>query len=261
MKWRIESVNLMKFVLALVLITTWVSISSADESAEMADRIAAQMAAPDRHSFDLPRDEARKPLETFLFLGLKPGMTVMDVGAYAGYTTEMLAAAVGPEGKVYSQNTEQVYLRYADGYYKRTMDERLAGNRLPNVELYIAEYDDLGLEGELDMAFLGNLIHDFYNRDGEAEAVAFLEEIYRALKPGGVLGVIDHVGDPGRNNGGLHRIEPQKARDVLKKAGFVIESESDLFANPDDDHSLMVYNEAIYRNTDRFFFKAVKPLE
>lgn len=249
------------FLFSLVLGFLWIPGIDADVDDEMAERIARQMAAEDRHSFDLPRDQARKPFETFQFLGLERGMTVMDVGAYAGYTTEMLSAAVGPEGTVYAQNTEQVYLNYAEGYYKRTMDERLAGNRLPNVVLLIAEYDELGIEGELDMAFLGNLIHDFLNRDGEELAVRFLESIYRALKPGGVLGVVDHVGLADKNNGPLHRIEPKRARDLLLQAGFIIEAESDLFANPADDHSLMVYNEEIYRRTDRFFFKAVKPVK
>jgi predicted methyltransferase len=249
------------YLFVLFLAGLWTAAVNADQTGGMAERIAMQMQVPDRHSFDLPRDEARKPYETFRFLGLESGMTVMDVGAYAGYTTEMLAAAVGPEGKVYAHNTEQVYLNYAEGYYKRTMDERLAGNRLPNVVLHIAEYDDLGHEGEVDMAFLGNLIHDFKNRDGEESAVAFLKSIHRALKPGGVLGVVDHVGVAGRDNGKLHRIEPEHARELLHKAGFVIESESGLFANPGDDHSLMVYNEEIYRRTDRFLFKAVKPAQ
>jgi predicted methyltransferase len=248
---------LFAFCLAVPLTTS----VSADQPGDMAERIELQMQAPDRHSFDLPRDEARKPFETFRFLGLESGMTVMDVGAYAGYTTEMLAAAVGLNGKVYSQNTEQVYLNYAEGYYQRTMDERLAGNRLPNVVLHIAEYDELGHEGEVDMAFLGNLIHDFQHRDGEELALAFLKSIHRTLKPGGVLGVVDHVGVAGRDNGKLHRIEPEQARGLLRKAGFVIEAESNLFANPEDDHSLMVYNEDIYRRTDRFLFKAVKLAE
>jgi predicted methyltransferase len=250
--------RLMQWV-APCLAATLVVAVAADEPRDMAERIAQQMRAPDRHRFDLPRDEHRKPFETFQFLGLASGMTVMDVGAYAGYTTEMLAAAVGPDGKVYSQNTEQVLLRYADGYYKRTMDERLADNRLPNVVLYLTEYDDLGLEGQLDLAFLGNLLHDFYHRDGEANALAFLASIRRALKPGGVLGVMDHVGVAGRDNARLHRIEPERARELIRRAGFVIEAESELFANPQDGHDLMVYDEAIYRRTDRFLLRAVRP--
>jgi predicted methyltransferase len=246
------------YIFALCLTATWIAAVQADQKSEMAERISQQMSTSDRHRFDLPRDEHRKPYETFRFLGVKSGMTVMDVGAYAGYTTEMLAAAVGPDGKVFSQNTEQVYLNYAEGYYKRAMDERLASDRLPNVVLHIAEYDDLGFEGKLDLAFLGNLIHDFQYRDGEEKALAFLASIRLALKPGGVLGVMDHVGVAGRDNAKLHRIEPDHARELLRKAGFFIEAESDLFANPGDDHSLMVYDEAIYRRTDRFLFKAVK---
>ncbi len=240
------------FVLAVPL------AACAGGAPQMQARIQAQMAAPDRHEFDQPRDAARKPFATFQFLGVKAGMTALDVGAYAGYTTEMLAAAVGPEGRVYSHNTRRVLTRYADGYYQRTMDERLANNRLPNVVLHIREYEDLGLDETVDVAFLGNLLHDFYHRDGRAQAVAFLREIGRTLKPGGVLGITDHVGQPGRNNGALHRIDPATARSLLREAGFRISAESDLFANPADDHSLMVYNEKIYRQTDRFFFKAVK---
>ena len=230
-----------------------------DAAQAMAERIEAQMQAPDRHRWDERRDASRKPFETFRFLGLRAGMTAMDVGAYAGYTTEMLAAAVGPQGKVYSHNRERVLTNYADGYYQETMQERLANDRLANVVLHVREYDDLGLVDTLDLAFLGNLLHDFYHRGGRARALAFLASIHAALKPGGVLGVTDHVGLAGRNNRALHRIEPDIARELLREAGFVIQAESDLFANPEDDHGVAVYNDAVYLKTDRFLFRAGKP--
>lgn len=230
----------------------------ADEAGEMAARIEAQMQAPDRHRFDAPRDAARKPFETFQFLGLREGMTALDVGAYAGYTTEMLAAAVGPTGKVYSHNRERVLTNFADGYYGRTMEERLANDRLPNVVPHVREYGDLGLEGTVDVAFLGNLLHDFYRRDGREGAVALLGNIRATLKPGGVLGITDHIGVPGADNHRLHRIEPDVARALLQEAGFVVEAESDLLANAGDDHTLMVYNDEIYLRTDRFLFRARK---
>lgn len=232
-----------------------------DNGDPMAARIAKQQQADDRHEFDFRRDSARKPYELFRFLGLEEGMTALDVGAYAGYTTEMLSAAVGPSGKVYSHNTEKVLKTYAEGYYDRTMTERLANDRLPNVVLYLREYDDLGLDNEVDVAFLGNLLHDFYHRDGEDNALAFLQSIYAALKPGGVLGVMDHVGLENANNARLHRMSPTLARNLLEQAGFEIDAESRLFANPDDDYSLMVYNDAVYLKTDRFLLRARKPVE
>ncbi len=225
----------------------------------MFERIQAQQRAPDRHRYDLPRDRARKPFEAFQFLGIEEGMTVLDVGAYAGYTTEMLAAAVGASGRVYSQNTQQVLERYADGYYQRTMTERLADNRLANVTLHVREYDDLGLDREVDVAFLGNLLHDFYYRDGEEAAITFLTAIRQALKPGGVLGITDHVGRDDLDNARLHRMEAALARSLLESAGFEVVAESDLYSNPADGHDLMVYDERIYRQTDRFFLKARAP--
>jgi len=232
----------------------------AQQTDPMAQRIEAQMAKPDRHRFDLPRDAGRKPYALFKFLGIEAGMTVMDVAAYAGYTTEMMAAAVGPAGKVYSQNTRQVLERYAEGYYQRTMAERLRDNRLPNVEMLICEYTELGHANEIDVAFLGNMLHDFYNFEGEAQTLAYLRAIYRALKPGGVLGVSDHVGVDGADNRGLHRLAPHIARSLLLQAGFTVEAQSDLYANPSDSHALMVYDEKIYRHTDRFLLRARKPL-
>lgn len=253
--WKLFTPVIVSGLLALLTAHAY-----ADPADPMAQRIQAQMAKPDRHKFDLPRDAGRKPYETFKFLGVEEGMTVMDVGAYAGYTTEMLAAAVGPSGKVYSQNTRRVLENYADGYYQRTMDERLADNRLPNVQMLIAEYTDLGHNGEIDLAFLGNMLHDFYNYEGETQSIEYLREIYRSLKPGGVLGITDHIGVAGANNTELHRMLPADARRLLEMAGFVIEAESDLLANPEDGHDLMVYDEKIYRQTDRFFFRARKPL-
>lgn len=232
------------------------SASSADP---MAIRISKQQKAPDRHQWDFRRDPARRPYEVFRYLGIEEGMTALDVGAYAGYTTEMLSAAVGPQGKVYAHNTEEVLRTYADGYYDRTMAERLANDRLPNVVPHLREYDDVGLDDEVDVAFLGNLLHDFYYRDGEENALGFLSSIHKSLKPGGVLGVMDHVGIDGADNKTLHRMTPQLARELLTRSGFEIEAESDMFANSGDDHSLMVYNDEIYLRTDRFLFRARKP--
>ncbi len=246
-------------VLFLALGSISLGIASAAPDDEMEQRIRAQMERTDRHQYDLPRDEHRKPYETFIFLGLEEGMTVLDVGAYAGYTSEMLSAAVGPAGKVHAHNTERVFYEFAEGYYQRAMEERLANGRLPNVSMLLAPYGDLGLDGSVDVAFLGNLLHDFYYRDGRDEAIAYLKSVAKTLKPGGVIGIMDHVGVSGQDNKALHRIGPRLARELIAEAGLYVEAETDLFANDQDPHTTHVYDDSIYRRTDRFLFRVVRP--
>jgi predicted methyltransferase len=107
-------------------------------------------------------------------------------------------------------------------------------------------------------------LHDVYNgfQDqpaGEPAAVEFLRSIHAALKPGGVLAVIDHVGVAGQDNKKLHRMLLQQARDAITKAGFVIEAESKLLANPADDHTKGVFDPALRGHTDQFMIRARKP--
>jgi predicted methyltransferase len=118
--------------------------------------------------------------------------------------------------------------------------------------------------GNLDAAVTAMNLHDVYNgyagqAGGEAPAVEFLKAIHAVMKPGGVLGVIDHVGVDGQDNAALHRMLPQQARDALTKAGFVIEAESTILANPADDHTKGVFDPAIMGHTDQFMFRARKP--
>ena len=116
-------------------------------------------------------------------------------------------------------------------------------------------------DGKIDVAITALNLHDTYIFGGEAGAVIFLKNIFTALKPGGVLGVIDHVGIAGQDNISFHRIEKSMAMTFLKYAGFVIEAESDLLANPKDDHMLPMRDPSLERNTDRMLIKARKPAD
>ena len=111
-----------------------------------------------------------------------------------------------------------------------------------------------------DAAVTAMNLHDIYNsQGGEAAAVAFAKGVYDALKPGGVFGVIDHVGIAGQNNAEFHRIQLQQAKDVLTKAGFVIEAESNILHNPADDHTKGVRDPSVRGHTDQFLIRARKP--
>jgi len=219
--------------------------------------IAAGGNAAPRPEADVARDAGRMPFAVLAFLGVEPGMTALDVIAAGGYYTEVLSNAVGAEGIVYTQNPAQV-LRMFDGRNDRALTERLADNRLPNVRRLDREMSDLGLsEGSVDVAITALNFHDVYNGSPEA-AQAMLATIRGLLKPGGVLGIVDHVGAPGADNAKLHRIDPALAIAAAETAGFKVEV-SDLLANPDDDHSLMPFAPEIRGQTDRFLLKLTKP--
>lgn len=218
------------------------------------------LASESRSAEDRARDEGRKPAAVIAFLGIERGDTVVDLIAAGGYYTEVLSLAVGPEGKVYAQNTAFV-LKMRDGTNDRAMSERLAGGRLPNVVRLDRELDDLGLApGSIDAAITALNFHDVYNGRGPQSAAAFLDTVYAFLAPGGVLGVIDHAGNPSADNEKLHRIEESLAVAAAREAGFEVER-SDLLRNPADDRSRFVFDPEIRGHTDRFLLKLTRPAE
>ncbi len=233
----------------------------ADAVADVADSDAIEadwtvaLTAVGRSAQDQDADAARKPIEVVGFLDIEPGMTVLDLIAAGGYYTEVLAAAVGREGKVYSHNTEFI-LTMREGKNEKTISARLADDRLPNVERWDREFGQLGMSNQVDAAMLSLNLHDVYNYQGKDTALAFLKDIAVALKPGGVLGVIDHAGISGVDNKELHRIEQVLAEQLLVESGFVIEAQSDLLANADDTHTVGVFDPAMRRQTDRFLIRA-----
>jgi predicted methyltransferase len=221
---------------------------------EQVTRMRAALAAPERSADNKARDAARKPIETVQFFGIKTGDTVVDLIAVGGWFTEVLSAAVGPRGKVYMQNLPQLV----------QPTEAALVQRLGNVQAVHTTLAEAGVVGSADAVVTAMNLHDVYNGfggqpGGEAPAVAFLQAVYAAMKPGGVLAVIDHVGVAGQNNTQLHRMLPQQARDVITKAGFTIEAESTLLANPADDHTKGVFDPSLGRATDQFMFRARKP--
>jgi predicted methyltransferase len=122
----------------------------------------------------------------------------------------------------------------------------------------VVDADDMPFVNDIDMAFWGFNLHDIYNESGEEAALIFLAGIERALKPGGVLAISDHVGEAGNDNAKLHRIEPEIMKDLLRKAGFTIEATSDFLANPKDDHTRSIYDDDLRYMTDRILIRARK---
>jgi predicted methyltransferase len=238
---------------ALALCGALIQVAHAQD--EQATRMRTALAAPERSAENKARDADRKPIETVQFFGIKTGDSVVDMIAVGGWFTEVLSAAVGPRGHVYSQNPPFVPESDAGKAFIK---------RLGNAEDVRVPLAQAGVVEKADAVVTAMNLHDIYNGfnnqpAGEPAAVEFLKAIYAALKPGGVLGLIDHVGVAGQDNAKLHRMLPQQARDAITKAGFTIEAESKLLANPADDHTKMVFDPAIRGHTDQFMFRARKP--
>jgi predicted methyltransferase len=214
------------------------------------------LANPARSAADRERDARDKPAETYELAGFKRGDTVADILGGSGYNSEILSGIVGPEGHVLLVNNTG----YED-FGKKGLAERLADNRLPNVRHIVGPSDALGMgENVLDGAVIVMSYHDLYwvsDKDGwpRIDAGQFLDQVVRALKPGGVLLVVDHSAKEGAGSSAaqtLHRIDEQFAIADFRAHGLVLETSSDVLRNPADDRSKLVFDPSIRGKTDRF---------
>ena len=250
---NIQRIRFMTFALLLVLAAP---LSASDWDAEsLATAIAAN---PGRPAEDDGRDDGRKPGEVLVFLGVRQGMTVLDVIAAGGWYTEALSVAVGERGKVYAQNPPTV-LQMREGANEKAISARLADGRLANVERLNVDLAAMELPaGSIDLALTALNLHDIYYRYGEEAALGMMKRVYQALKPGGVFGVIDHNGAEGNDNAQLHRIPSSIAQSTAVKAGFEVEYSSELLKNANDPLDVLVFDPAVRGHTDRFLLRLRK---
>lgn len=208
-------------------------------------------------------DAGRKPAELLAFLDLKPGMRVADLMAGFGYTTELMARAVGPEGVVYAQNNRFVRERFAEP----TWTERLATPAMANVQRLDTELDapfpaDLD---DLDMVVMVLFYHDTYWQKVDREAMN--AAIFAALRPGGSYVIVDHSAAEGAGATGvqtLHRVEESLVRQEVEAAGFRLVERADFLRNPADTRDWNAAPRAAMESgrrgeSDRFVVRFRKP--
>ncbi len=231
-------------------------------AAHAADIYDAAVAHVGRPSTDLKRDATDKPAQVLRFAGIKPGMGVLDFMAANGYYSELLSYIVGPQGHVLMLNNK-AYDDYSTGW-----PTRVANNRLPNVEHRTAEFADLGLQPDsFDAIVMVKVYHDLYwvsPKDGwpKVDVGHVLDQLQRALKPGGVLLLVDHSAKPCTGNhdaGTLHRIDEQYARKDFEAHGFRFVKASDALRNPADKRDTVSYKQPALGHTDRFMLLFRKP--
>ena len=248
---------------AVLLFTLLAAFSVTSVSQELDTRaLELAISGPDREVTDFIRDDTRKPVQVLEFLGVRPGMTVLDLYAAGGYYTFILSKAVGDSGLVYAQNTERG-LRFVEDRQSITqgaaLNAKIERGKLDNVEQIVRPLGEIGLtEASLDFIIVAQTLHDYYNPNPD-RALDMLLQLKSLLKPGGVIGITDHVGLPGRDNRDLHRMEIQQAIELAQRAGFEVET-SNLLRVAEDDHSRSIFDPRLNRSTDRFLLKLSKPL-
>ncbi|MDX1554691.1 MAG: methyltransferase domain-containing protein [Xanthomonadales bacterium] len=218
------------------------------------------MQSPYRIEEDFERDKTRHPGEVLTFVGIEPGMTVLDLFSGGGYYTTLISGIVGDDGAVTAHNNA-AYLPYAG----EELEKRKARGTPANVQSLIAEANDLELpESHYDAVMAVLTWHDFYYVDPEngwpaIDAEGMVRKLCRTLKPGGVLGVVDHAAESGADvretAQNLHRIDPARVRSDLQGDCFEYTGEIGILANPRDDHSLPMFDEGIRGQTDRFVYR------
>ena len=253
---------------AAVLAAASFTAAHAEDAPKVHPAIQAAIDSPDRPEADRKRDEGRRPGITLEFFGVRPGQTVIEYVATGGVTAELLARTVGPKGKVYMQNSP-VWLDGAGATAETQITERLANNRLPNVVRLDKAPQDLGLPpNSVDGAVMNLVFHDMFwmAKDPAKDVPAILANLYKTLKPGGWVGIVDHAAPVGTGSTmaverrGQHRIDEEFAKRLFLDAGFKLDQESKLLRNPDDDHQKPFYApEWREKFTDRFAFRFVKP--
>jgi len=246
--------------LCIVLLAFGTCVAHATDDNNKA--IAAAIADPARPPSDTERDANRKPAQTLAFADVKAGDKVGDYGTGSGYFTRLFADIVGAAGHVYA-SVPSGLLKYPN-IVKGIAEVQTFAFTHANVSVtYAAPLDAARYPEPLDLFWISQNYHDLKDSFmGPVDMAAFNRTVYAALKPGGVYIVLDHVaakGSPADVTETLHRIEPGLVRREVEAAGFKLESESSLLANPADPHTADPFDASIRGRTDQFILKFRKP--
>jgi predicted methyltransferase len=272
MKLRIALASTWFLLVAPVAVATAAAAQSAPVAATIAetapipeskipDYIKAAVNSPERPAADKALDAGRKPEQMLAFFGIEPGMKVADLWAGGGWSSELLARTVGPDGKEYSQNPPaflEKFKKAGDAWKARLKEPGLA-----NVVEVARPFDSHDLlpvpPGSLDAVITNMNYHDMVGRGFDMKLIN--SQVMKALKPGGVYGIIDHSAQPGsgaRDTTTLHRIDEALVKKQVEAAGFKLVGESSALRNPKDDRTWFVFKHR--GQTDRFMLKFEKPM-
>jgi len=222
--------------------------------------IAQAVANPARPKEDIDRDAARKPGDMLEFAGIKPGQTVVDLMPGKGYFSKLFSSAVGPNGKVYAFQPAE-FAKFAKTPFPA--NGTVPDSAWPNVVFVSAPINDFAVPTQADVVWTAQNYHDMHDSFmGPADLAKVNAAVFKALKPGGYYVILDHAAAAGSGLSAtdtLHRIDPASVKAEVTAAGFKFVGESKVLANPDDNHTLKVFDPSLRGHTDQFIYKFRKP--
>jgi len=230
------------FAMAVPVIANADNQSLDDKTSAALDRAIGGEHRSERNS---ARDQYRRPKETLAFLGLRSDMTVVELSPGGGWYTEVLAPVLRDSGKLYAAH----YAMNDGNYQRRSLGgflSKLGGapdvyDQVVVTEISIAGGPPMAPENSADLALTFRNVHNWLepSSGGEAGAIATFVEMYRVVKPGGTLGVVEHrwpdaaTEDPAAGNG---YVSEERVIALAEAAGFEFIAKSEHNYNPKDTH-------------------------
>lgn len=196
---------------------------------------------PARSPENLKRDVYRNPIDTLTFFDVQPDMTVVEIWPGGGWYTEILAPYLKAEGQLYAAHfpqseTRDFYVKSRQKFIDRVATDE-AFSAIEVTEFSPAEDSVIAPPGSVDRVLTFRNLHNWYMGGGQEAIEAAFGTFYKALKPGGILGVVDHRlpeqrADTDQDSSGY--MKQSLAIAAAEAAGFVLVEESDINANPKD---------------------------
>jgi predicted methyltransferase len=232
----------LKTLLAVSIVTAITGCASNEgSSSSVASELVSAAKNTERSEKNRARDQYRNPIETLDFFGLEATMTVVEIAPGGGWYTEILAPAVKGSGTLYAAHFPadsqiKYYQRSLAGFKNKVAnDDRFREVKI--TEFAPLTHSDIAPTGSADMVLTFRNVHNWYMRQGDEGVLNAFQTFNKALKPGGVLGVVEHRlpehrNDADQKNSGY--MKQSYVIEIAKKAGFELVAQSDVNANPLD---------------------------
>lgn len=252
------------FKVVVYAVAMVVSVSSYVAEAGHHTPIEQAVQNPDRPEADTERDAGRKPAGVLKFLGIEPGMNVVDLYSGGGYFTRLFSSVVGPEGHVTAHNS----FRMPE---ERRPEVVARWKALGNVNTIFSEPEGLDLpDNSADVILLSLIFHHWHYTPDSGEVMpaktqAALANMLRMLKPGGTFTVIEHLAPDGTSrevSAATHRVSVEITKADLTAAGFIFDGASDVHSDhPEDDITAYWRGKTPRGQTQRLVLRFRKPSE